>query len=493
MVYNAMYPVGQRPFFITNRKVKKKEDEESSNSSATEREVEEQPQVLKHEGNDEFTKSVETSQSSKNSGISANASYAYSDVKATSAVTEKSYANVNPEVNIAQILKDYKNTALAIGTPPELEEEVNAYLDLVKVEVTKENPNTKIVKSNLKNAASLLDGYITETLNRPSKVVENWADALFLQKINYNYNEGDINEQFLVKFPDRKNSATATTTTETETPTVETQNSSNTDAANTESKLSVQIPDDSQLANLFIKAKKYSNNNDSENALSAFNQALARADEVNDTETKAKVYYEIGQIYDKNDNLPQALDNYSEAAKNATDANVKTKAYYSMGQIYDDFAYLNVAVDNYMASVSYAGEAENFKAQSTSLTKIGNILTDKYDDSAFDFYDEAKNMADVSQDSKVKGYVSSNTADAYVDFKQPKKALKSYFNAVRDYSEAESPQKVAQNYSKAADLMYEYGNPVKAQNLLIKARNSANEANDTEMIAQINAKLSQFI
>ena len=95
-----------------------------------------------------------------------------------------------------------KNTALAIGTPDELNEEVNGYINLIEKQVKKENPNTKLVKSNLKNAASILDGYISETLKKESQVVEKWVEALFLQKIDYHYDEDNINERFLVKFPD---------------------------------------------------------------------------------------------------------------------------------------------------------------------------------------------------------------------------------------------------------------------------------------------------
>ena len=48
----------------------------------------------------------------------------------------------------------------------------------------------------------MLDKYISETLNKESKVVQNWLDALFLQRINYSYNEEEINPNFLVKFPE---------------------------------------------------------------------------------------------------------------------------------------------------------------------------------------------------------------------------------------------------------------------------------------------------
>ena len=89
------------------------------------------------------------------------------------------------QINIEQVLTDFKNTANAIGAPEDIKSEVLSYLDLINSQAQKDNPNQQIIQSNLKNASQILDEYITNTLKKPSKVVENWVDALFLQKIDY--------------------------------------------------------------------------------------------------------------------------------------------------------------------------------------------------------------------------------------------------------------------------------------------------------------------
>ncbi len=76
----------------------------------------------------------------------------------------------------------------AIGASQEVNDEVEAYLNLVELQSVKENPSQRIIKSNLANAAVILDGYISETLNKPSTVVKNWIDALLLQKVEYKSN-----------------------------------------------------------------------------------------------------------------------------------------------------------------------------------------------------------------------------------------------------------------------------------------------------------------
>ena len=70
-------------------------------------------------------------------------------------------------------------------------EEVDGYKKKKKKQVTKESPNIKLIQANLKNAGVLLDKYISDTLNKDSKVVQNWVDAVFLQDVNYKYDEED--------------------------------------------------------------------------------------------------------------------------------------------------------------------------------------------------------------------------------------------------------------------------------------------------------------
>ena len=55
------------------------------------------------------------------------------------------------KVNIAQILKDFRNTIKAIATPPEIEEEVNRYLQIVEQYVREPKPQVNLIQSNLKN------------------------------------------------------------------------------------------------------------------------------------------------------------------------------------------------------------------------------------------------------------------------------------------------------------------------------------------------------
>lgn len=469
MSYNAMSVVRPKPYLVNNYRgfAKEKEDNDSS-ASPNSSQLQEEYQI------DQETKKKDIKQQLLESKACHDAAVASRD------------ANLrNATVNIAQILKDFRNTAKAIGASPELTEEVNAYLSLVEKQVIKDNPDVKLVRSNLKNASSLLDSYISETLQRQSKVVENWIDALFLQQINYKYNDEEINPNFLVKFPNQKKEDE-----NEENSSNEDNEDDNDDNKQKKSKDSLIIPQDENLKSLFVQAKKYTYANNSKKAMELFKEALDRAIEVKDNETESKILYEIGKIYDKNDYLAQALTSYNKSLSATKDINIKTKAHYSMAQIYDDVAQFEPAINHYMSSISYAGESENLIAQSTSLTRIGNIYSDEYRKEAFDFLLEADLIAAETNDSKIKGYVSSNLANAYDKFNEPQKALKFYSSAVKEYQEAKNPQKVAINYKRAAELMQDYKNNQKAKALFEKALAKARQTDDVQLMTEIHDALN---
>lgn len=494
--------INQRPYLKDGRNlVKKKQDEDTSKSAAqTEREEQakgdarsrglnyiehETPkyQEIKPEQWQQMYTKPQTHQN------------AQSDAAQTQAVGVSQHTQTrSSNINIAQILKDFKNTAVAIGTPAELNEEVEGYLSLIDTQVRKDNPNIKLIKSNLKNASSILDNFISKTLDKESKVVENWVDALFLQQIDFQYNEDDINPQFLVKFPEGSTNKKAQEVPPEETFAAQPQDTVVEEAVTQESapQTAVKIPQDKELKSLFIQSKKLAYANESKKAIETFQKALQRADEVGDVETKSKIYYEIGQIYDNTDNLPQALKSYDLSIKNTSDNNVRTKAHYSMAQIYDDANKIETALDHYFVSVSYGGESENLAAQSTSMARIGNIFSDMYEQNAFEFFGVANDLAAETDNARVKGFVASSTGRAYEKFGEPQEALKSYSNAVKNYTEAESPLKAAQNYVSAADIMIDFESMDKARGLLKKAQKFAQKAEDTTLINEINERLSQI-
>lgn len=416
--------------------------------------------------------------------------YTFEDEKIRKAKEEQQKAIISRDatkqaatINISQILRDFKNTGIAIGAPEDIMEDVESYINIIEKQVKKDNPDKKIVHSNLQNGAILLDKYISDTLQRPSKVVENWVEAILLQQVNYKYDEEQVNEMLAVQFPKSQKTEKEEQREEIENKTVETETTQTTKKAN------YIVPQDTQLKNIFLKAKKMSVAKDYKTAMETFKTALDRAIEIKDTETESKILYEIGNIYDKNDYLAQALTSYNHSIKKTTDLNVKAKAHYSMAQIYDDVYQYESAIDHYISTISYAGETENVAAQSTSLAKIGKIYTDRYDKNAFTYLTTAEELISETDNHKAIAFVNSNLAEAHSRFNQPKQALKHYSTAVLEYDKSESTEKVAINYQKAAQIMMELDNTPKAKKLLQKALFKARQTENVELMKEINTAL----
>ena len=430
------------------------------------------------------------------------------------------------KVNIAQILRDFRNTMKAIATPAEIEENVNRYLQIVEQHVKKPNAPVNLVQSNLKIAASLLDKYISETLNKESKVVKNWLDALFLQRINYDYNEQELNPNFAVQFDNNRqqnqtqnvenqiNNSQETSSQKAKAPEISQQNiveekveapkyeeievapqSLEEEFISAKQKISKRpnitiIPQDTRLRSLFVEAKKQAFMNNPQKAMSIFKEAFNRAGELKDSETQSRICLEIGKIYDDNDFVVQALNSYNKSLQYTTDTSVKSRAHFSMAQIYDDVNQVEPALEHYITSVSYAGNTDDLIGQSDSLTKIANIFTDKYNEYAFEYYDIAKKLIEQTDDNNMKGYVLSNTADACVQFRKKDKALRYYAEAVKNYEKSNSPEEIAENYKSAAELMIEFNSPNKARTLLKKSLVNAVKTKNEDLISEINMLLA---
>lgn len=408
------------------------------------------------------------------------------------------------KVNIAQILTDFKNTAIAIGSPPNIIQEVDSYLAIAETESLKTEPNKKRIQSNLKNASNILDEFISKTLNKKSKVVENWIDALFLQQVNYKSDPTTVNEDFLVKLPDKETgdmkpisadlSRQAQAQKEEKAVSEQSQEMLTAEAAteneNT-TKPNFYIPQDSQVKKTFIQGKKYASINEPQKALKAFNEALTRAQEIGDNEATGMICFELGQIYDKNDNLEQALSFYHKAHNSSTDNNLKAKAYYSMAQIYDDVVYFEPAMQHYFAAISFAGEAENLNAQTKALSDIGDMYAQRYDiPNTQIYYNAAKNIALETHNNKTMGAIWSRSGDALTMINENVSALQDYKASAKFYEQADLPVKMARNYEKASSVMLKLGNKTKAQSLLEKAEKLALKADDIAYASMLEKQLN---
>ncbi len=429
------------------------------------------------------------------------------------------------QINISQVVTDFKSTIIAINAPENVSEEVNLYLGLVEKESLKDNPSKDIILSNLKNASKICDNYIASSLNKPSKVVEGWIDALFMQKINLKSDPNEINPDFLLEFPKKaqekienynsNNTSQKTFLSATQMPhespktdeiearneitiepvqtvtpqepqittvdiesnidefPVEEKGSDFQNDVNTENGFFPLGESDSIARQLFIQAKQEPKNNVGDtNKLNLLNEALgiiSKSANVNEN-IKAAIHFERGKVFDEYDYVDYALRDYHEASR-AYDNNLKAQAYFKSGKIYDEFNEFNPALDNYLSCVAYSGQAENYTAQSLALNSIAGLYASKYNSDKTDEYSTlAIDTIQNTNDDKLIAKTYSAVAKNYQQTGDNDKALDGYKNALSVFSRTdESFDEIAHNYEQAAKVMEKLGNKAKALKLQAKA------------------------
>lgn len=444
-MYNTIYPNYVRPYTgLNNGQIKKKTDDEKNAQSSQQAENNNPHQV---ENN--------TQQESKGRSLLTNSYYPTGEKVAIDYTKQ--------QIGIEQVLKDFRNTTNAIGAPANVKEEVEQYLKIIENQAQKVAPNPQAIQSNLKNASKLLDEYITNTLKKPSKVVENWVDALFLQQINYKAQQ-PIQEEIVEEIPQTEILPTeiVEVTEPSEEAVVITLEPKNENG--------VYVPSDAMLKRLFVQAKKYGAINEKEKALYAFQTAMDYAKEIGDDQTCAMIHFEEGRIYDNFNDLSDALYNYDKAIKQTKDNNLKARASLSMGKIYDDYIKFEPAVDHYCAAVAYAGEADNLPLQSRVLSNLAQLHSERYDKkNTFMFMNLSDIVADETKNDKIIGAISYRNADSCERLNETAKALKYYGKSAQAYANTDNKEALAKDYKAAADIMLKYGNKAKAKSLLSKA------------------------
>lgn len=466
-MYNGVYPAYIRPYTQVKPKMVQRKGEGEQGSSASREEMKER-------------------NSQNGNTVRAN-NYQLAGYRNLQA--QKQNQENAQTINVSQIITDFRGTASAVGAPKEVTDEVNAYLALIQTQAEKDAPNPKIINSNLKNASQVLDAYITKTLKTQSNVVENWVDALFLQKIDYKADPNAINESLKLNLggEDKQKVQAQQTVNQQNIQTQEAQKVA------TETVTRNYVPADQKMRELFIKAKKAAANEEPKTALISLKKALNYAIQTEDTKMQSMVYFETADLYNKRGMFPQALKGYKVAADLASDENLIAKSYMKTGKIYDEAGLLEPAKQHWLSAIGYAGESENLPLQVKALDNLAEVQSEVFDSkNAYKFTRLANSIAEETKDDKVKGYAYKRAFGVceYLDDKS--KAMQYLKLSTKAYTNVQDNKNVINNYISAADIMMNVGNQTKARALLNKAFMTALDADYKEFLPEISSKIAKL-
>lgn len=401
-----------------------------------------------------------------------------------------------PKINIAQLLIDFRSTLAAIGASEEIEEEVKTYLQLIENQSQKENPNRKMIISNLKIAADVLDGYITETLNKPSKVVKDWVDALLLQNIDFKADKTITKGAFeaitgeqpqTAKLAEKKLAEKAKENMEI--PNNEEEFQEITVANTPEIK---PAEENQEIISLIAKATEIKTASPY-SALKTLSEAFKIAQSTENKPAIAKIYAEIATIQNEINNLPEALNclNASTILAYAIgDNKLKTSNHKQMGKIYDEAGYMTPALSHYFASVGIDGELEDTENQADTLTYVGNMYSQRFlADSAVGYYKDALELAKVTSNLDIMSNIFTKTAVTFKNAGENKKALSNFKSAAMLAERAGNSENLVAVYEQAGDLMRDMDFSKRAADLYKKSYRMAEKSNDKSALIRLREKL----
>lgn len=430
------------------------------------------------------------------------------------------------QVNIAQILQDFRSTIAAINSPEDVKEEVESYLAFTSRESQKESPSREIILANLKNAARVTDKYIQDSLKKPSRVVQDWVDALFLQQINLKSDPNEINEDFRVKIPEKKSKEIISTphqggvaplkedtvdfsTPKEEAPTTEppqeepvyevgplyeptypetvsyeeypatpaaeeeeTQTQAPVLTAHEEeSPYAAKTENEALAKEVLLQGRAvFNNSGDIYGALKLYDEALSLVEGSDNVNLKSAIYYERAKIFDSQDYAELALIDYNKATK-AKDGNLRAHAHIKMGNIYDDYVQFEPAIDQYSRAIESSEEVNNLQGKTRALRYMATMFAGVYDSENTEaFSDLAMESARETNnpDTVAKTYLEA--ADNYKYIGRDSKALQVYSALAQEEIVQDDYETLAQNYMEAAMLMDKKGNKKKSYALMLKSK-----------------------
>ncbi len=422
--------------------------------------------------------------------------------KPSSDAFSKSAAINAAKININQLLIDFNSTLNAIGATEDVENEVKTYLGLVEHQAKKEKPNKKMIISNLKIAADVLDIYISETLNKPSKVVKDWVDALLLQNIDFKADENITKGAFESITGEQPQTAKLAEKKLAQKAQLEDKKVENTeflpvkqsDESISTTKTNSEI-ENTKIQNLMQMAEEHMTNSPTQ-ALNTLSEAFTIAQKTSDKSSMAEIYSKIAQVQNQINNLPQALDCLNAStilAYSVGNDMLKTKNHKQMGKIYDEAGYMDTAISHYFASIAIDGNLDDTENQADTLNKVGKMYTVRYiEPEAVEYYKDALDLAKITKNTNMMSDIFHNTAITFQNAgtrEKNAKALNSYKNAAILAQKASNDNSLTKIYEHAADLMLQMNHLKRAGDLYKKSYRLAEKTNNKDALKRIKEKI----
>ena len=322
------------------------------------------------------------------------------------------------KISLDAVLHDFQSTIDALGADDQTRSEVTAYLKVVGLQGSKEQPEVPFIKQTLKTAAGTLDQFITQALGQPSHVVKEWVDALLLQNIDYHVTEMPAWVESTSK------------PSQTQPPAV----SSFDNAAKT------------QIKNLIETAKSQFKQGDSASADTSIQQSLDLLSNYEEPLWNGKVWQLRARFQDKSGNWEQSVNAYKQAAQHFETGNrsdLQAESLYNAASILDEHGQSEQAITHYQTVLGLDTQQGNPQNLLNTMNDLGNayLRQGNFSDAVSMLENAARATLNTTTDPAVQSDVFNNLGAAY-------RYQQNYDSATQAFQQALKLSKQSQDKSR---------------------------------------------
>jgi tetratricopeptide (TPR) repeat protein len=361
------------------------------------------------------------------------------------------------KIPLNAVISDFKNTMTALGADDQTRSEVSAYLNVVRLQAAKDQPEVPFIKHTLRTAANSLDQFIGKALGQPSQVVKEWVDALLMQNIDYH-----------ADLPPEDTTATAKNSAAEAATDSPPENAAESSAANA---ATVDTSTKARIKSLVEESKASQQAGKSAEADQKLQDALDLLKDQNRPEWEGKLWQLRGRFADQDGRWEQATQAFDQAAKHFEASQLPNKqanALHAMASILEEHGQLDQARQAYEQVVALDEQTGDPKAQLRSLNDLGSVyLRQGNSTEAINTFEKAASVMQAhAAPPPVQSDILSNLGAAYRQDKQYDPAIQRYQQSLQAAKASKDKSRYTSTLQKLASLYVEANQPNQAMKAL---------------------------
>ena len=186
---------------------------------------------------------------------------------------------------------------------------------------------------------------------------------------------------------------------------------------------------------------------DSKKAFEYYKNSLSLVSAQTDKAVLAELYYRLGESYNEQDDIKQALINYQKCARITKDNNYLSRAFANLGELYDELGKTDLAVKCYEKSISLDKTDKNYNGLYSSSRHLSEIYSSRDSAKSLEYLLKSGEYAKELNEAFYMADIDSEIANYYLlrkDYENAYKYLHQALEVARTSLSQDNAQKFVQ-------------------------------------------------